>query len=202
MKILDASKVPRIIAHSKKNDAEKKKKLEADDILKYVSLLEGLDMKTVFVVRNLHKVPQIDLGTADLCFLMQTVEDLRKKVLSLIDIKEQLNAVQSMVSGLVATTKPTGLAQNLRPTTQNGNHQLTNSPSSSGLANDTNLRVKISPLQLADQSSSAAGTFSQPASVNRPSYAQAACKPPIVRSKSIDQSFIKVSTKPREFHIH
>ena len=43
VKILDASKVPRIIAHSKKNDAEKKKKLEADNILKYVSLLDGLD---------------------------------------------------------------------------------------------------------------------------------------------------------------
>ena len=133
---------------------------------------------------------------------MPTVEDLRKKVESLVDIKEQLNAIQSMVSGLVATAKPTGLAQNLRPTTQNGNHQLTNLPSSSGLASDTNLRVKIPPLQSAVQSSSAAGTISQPANFNRPSYAQAARKPPIVESKSIDQSPIKASTKPREFHIH
>ena len=108
-----------------------KKKLEADDILKYDSLLDGLDMKTVFVARNLRKVPQIDLGTADLCFLMQTVEDLRKNVESFVDIKEQLNAIQSMVSGLVATAKPTDLAQNLRPTTQNGNHQLKNLSASS-----------------------------------------------------------------------
>ena len=34
VKILDASKVPRIIAHSKKNDSEKRKKLDADDILR------------------------------------------------------------------------------------------------------------------------------------------------------------------------
>ena len=102
----------------------------------------------------------------------------------------------------MASAKPTGLAQNLSPTTQNGNHKLTNLPSSSGLANDTNLHVKILPLQSAVQSSSAAGTISQPASVNRPSYAQAARKPSIVESKSIDQSSVKASTKPREFHTY
>ena len=66
-KILDASKVPNIITHSKKNDFEKKKKLSADDILKYVSLLDGVDTKTVFVVRNLRKMLQIDPGSTDLC---------------------------------------------------------------------------------------------------------------------------------------
>ena len=92
-----------------------------------------------------------------------------------------------MVSGLVALAKPSGSTQNSRFITQNSN-QLTNLPSSSGLANDTNLRVNIPSLQSAVQSSSVVGTGSQLANINRPSYAQAARKPPIVGSKSNYQS--------------
>ena len=102
----------------------------------------------------------------------------------------------------MASVKPSGSTQNSHPITPIGNHQLTNLPSSSGSANDTNLRVNIPSLQSAAQSFSAASTDSQLANVNRPSYAQAACKPPVVGSKPIGQSSIKASTKPREFHIH
>ncbi len=68
-------------------------------------------------------------------------------------------AVENVVSGLVASTKPFG-------STQNGNHQSKNLPSSSGLANHLNHCVNIPSLQLAVQISSAAGTDSQLASVN------------------------------------
>ena len=55
------------------------KKETADDILKYVSLLDGEDTKTIFVARNLRKVPQIDPGSANQCFLMEIVKDLHKR---------------------------------------------------------------------------------------------------------------------------
>ena len=100
---------------------------------------------------------------------MKTVNDLRKKVESLVDIKQQLNAVQNMVSGLVAAAKPFGSTRNSRFITQNGNHLLINLPSSSGLANDTIFCVNIPSLQSAVQSSFAVGTGSQLANVNRPS---------------------------------
>ena len=107
--------------------------------------------------------------------------------------------------GLVTSAKPSGSTENshlITFVTQNDYHQLTTLPSSSGLANDMNLCVNIPSLQSVVQSSSATGIGSQLANVNRQIYAQAARKPRIVGSKSIDQSSIKVSIKPRECHIY
>lgn len=72
--------------------------------MKFVVLLdENVAVKNVtFVTSDLRKVPQVDPSSVDLCFLMETVDDLRRKVESLLDVKQQLSAVQNMVSGLSA----------------------------------------------------------------------------------------------------
>ena len=57
------------------------RKMDVDDILRFIALFdENLDeAPVIFVARNLCRVPQINPGTVDLCFLSEMVEDMREK---------------------------------------------------------------------------------------------------------------------------
>ena len=86
VKILgDSANVSHIIIRKGDN----KLKMDADDSLGLVALLdENLDEASVtFIARDLRRVPQINLGTVNLCFLSETVEDLCKKMEDFIGIK-------------------------------------------------------------------------------------------------------------------
>jgi hypothetical protein len=149
MRSLDESSVPRIIAHKK---TENKRKLDAEDIVKFVVLLdENITVKNVtFVASDLRKVPQVDPSSVDLCFLMETVDDLRRKVESLLDVKQQLSAVQNMVSGLSAKVN---VGLNARQNNQEQAHRPSTQPV--GMAKDTNLKVNFPP-------AASSGSSSQP----------------------------------------
>jgi hypothetical protein len=169
--------------------------------VKFVILLdENVAVKNVtFVASDLRKVPQVDPSSVDLCFLMETVDDLRRKVESLLDVKQQLSAVQNMVSGLSAKVNG-GL--NARQNNQEQAYRPSTQPV--GMAKDTNLKVNF-------PSAASSGSSSQPilASSNASgsgsgngSYAQAARKAPMVGSKVIPNASLKASSKPREHHVH
>ena len=79
--------------------------MDADDILGFVVLFdENLDEAPVtFVTRDLRRVPQINPETVDLCFLSETVGDMRMKMEDLIGIKAQIVNLHNKVGCLVSS---------------------------------------------------------------------------------------------------
>ncbi len=204
VKTLEAGTAPRIITHKK---SDSKKKLEADDILKFTSLLdEKGECEAVFVAHDLRKVPRTDPSSADVFVLMGQVDELREKVDSFMSMKQQLNEVQNMVSGLVASSKAANFSKNSsfgNLGTQNFSRQpnISAGTGGNGMAGDTNLRVAIPQSQASGQGNPSASSAA-PSGGSRLSYAKVARKPPVVGSKAVQQSSMKASSKPREFHIH
>ena len=94
----DGANVPRIIIHKGNN----RRKIDADDILRYVALFDKNlnEAPLTFVARDLRRVPQINPGTVDLCFLSETVEDMRKKMEDLIGIKAQFVNLHNILGEL------------------------------------------------------------------------------------------------------
>jgi hypothetical protein len=185
--------------------------MDPDDILKFIALLEEQTAaETVFVARDLRRIPQIDPSSVDLCFLLETVSDLRQKVDSLMDVKKQIDSLQGSVNGLIASTKMM-TQHSIQPRNagfvrQSASEVKASAPGagSSEMANDVSLRVNI-PQQPTIGSStllSAAPTAPLNGAGNRMSYAQMTRKPPVVGSKTLENSTIKASSKPRELHVY
>ena len=181
--------------------------MDADDILMFVALFDkNLDEAPVtFLARNLRRVPQINPGTTDLCFLSEKVEDVRKKLENFIGIEAQIVNLYNMVGGLVSSAKSNISQQGTQLRNQGSFWKSSNAsgmnlkPQSVGMTNDANLCVNISQTSAANTTLfSAAPSTVQDSNVGgRSSYAQAARKPPVVGSKVSDHSSIKASSKPR-----
>jgi hypothetical protein len=187
--------VPRNIVRK----GENKKKQDATDLMNYVSLMDegAKDDLPTFVARNLRRIPQIDPGSIDLCFLLETVDDLRRKVESLMDIKKEVASLQTMVSGL----KPPAAISSVRaPPLHNRDSGAASFSAPTGMANDVNLRVNVPPA--ATRREIQPSSSGERSAGDRPSYVSAARKPPVIGSKAGGLSTIKASSRPREFHIH
>ena len=52
-----------------------------------------------FVAQNLRRVPVIDPSSIDMCCLLEIVEEMKKKIDSLCDIKKQVADFSAVVSG-------------------------------------------------------------------------------------------------------
>ena len=103
-----------------------------------------------FVAHNFKRIPPIEPGTADLCFLLESIEDVRKKIDSLINIRRDVTDLQTAVKSL-SQPQPTSYSSVLRGPQQKSTapHQFHNN-NFSHLAvgsNSQHLRVKL-PLQL------------------------------------------------------
>jgi hypothetical protein len=95
VKQFPAEDVSRLITHK----GDKKKKALADDIMAlFVALDEKKCKLPIFVAQNLRKVPQIDPGSVDMCFLLETVSELKAKVDMLDDLKKQMDDIQASVN--------------------------------------------------------------------------------------------------------
>jgi hypothetical protein len=193
--------LPRNIARK----GENKKKQDATDLMNYVTLMDEADHKNdlpAFVARNLRRLPQIDPGSIDLCFLLETVDDLRRKVESLMDIKKEVTSLQNMISGLkspAALPLARAPAQAVQPNRGSGAARFSGV---AGMANDVDLRVSVSPSLAAVRNETGPSSTGERGAGGRPTYANAARKPPVIGSKAGGPLTIKASARPREFHIH
>ena len=80
---------------------DNKKKADSDDIGSFFTLLD--DHKVTlpkFFAHNLKRITPIEPGTADLCFLLESIEDVRKKVDSLMNIRKDVADLQTAVKSL------------------------------------------------------------------------------------------------------
>jgi hypothetical protein len=87
--------VPRIITHRKN---ELKRKLDAEDIINYFTLIDEqkFDGKK-FVAANLKRLPLIEPGNVDLCFMLESIMDIKKQVASLMNLKDQVQQLNDTV---------------------------------------------------------------------------------------------------------
>ena len=77
-KSLDKEFVPRLIPRKGNN----KRKKDSDNIGNFFTLLGDHKMTLPqFFAHNLKRIPPIEPGTADLCFLLEPIEDVRKLIL-------------------------------------------------------------------------------------------------------------------------
>ena len=86
-KNIAAEKVPRLQLRKGDN----KKQSDGEDIGKLWKLLDNSNVQLPSIVASdLRRIPQIDPSTVDLCFLVESIEELRKQVARLLDIKEEM----------------------------------------------------------------------------------------------------------------
>ncbi len=211
---LAADDVPRIITH--KGDKDKKKKALAEDILSlFVRLDEKKCVLPLFVAHNLRKVPLIDPGSVDMCFLLETVSDLKKKVDMLDDLKKKLDDLQASVQ-LRFSSPPIQPAPTIKMSAPAGSSAVHGGSDGSlnavGMAQDTSLRVNLQSTsrpwnQVASRNSvSAAGQgygagsgFATWGYVRQPRRVVK----PIVGSKGTTQNIgLKASNIPKLVHLH
>ena len=102
-KLLDKDELPRIITRKSDN----KKKSECDDIGSLVTLLDEhkVDLPK-FAALSVKRIPSIDPSHVDLCFLLESVEDLRSKVDALLSIKKDLSDSQNQVRSISTIKAP------------------------------------------------------------------------------------------------
>ena len=97
VKFITGSAVPRNIA--RKGDS--KKRSDADDIWKYFMLLDEHKVTNIlFLSSDSRKVLLINPGQADLCFLLKTIDDLKRKVDNLSGLKMQVEELCEAVTNL------------------------------------------------------------------------------------------------------
>ncbi len=197
VKFITDGSVPRNIARKGDN----KKRSDADDILKYFMFLDEHKITNIlFLSRDCRKVPLINPSQVDLCFLLETIDDLKRKVDSLSGLKKQVEDLGEAMSNL---TKKPPTASIASATPSVGSNSTKNNmtyasrvalpyASSIGMRNDDNLRVNLQPLQ----------TKSLMASKSQ----QEKSRPkPVVGSKSSGAgigSVFRASQQPKEFHLY
>ena len=96
-KYLGEDNVPHLIIRKGKN----KRKMDSEDVRNFLKLLEEHKIELpLFVALNAHHVPHIDPANVDFCFLLESVEELRRSVSSLMDVKNVIDGLQTTVSAL------------------------------------------------------------------------------------------------------
>ena len=195
--------VPSIIARKGDN----KKKSDAEDIVAYFTLLDESAFSDVtYVAQNLHRIPVMDPSAIDICFLLETVEDMKKKIEALSDISKQVANLNTAVNNLTIrqgnrstesfSRDVPSQQQRVPGVLQQQNisdasyaavaSAVTKAQNATGMAKDVNLQVAL-PVMSQHQSAPVR-------SFNR--------KPVVVGSKHVDNTKLKASAKPRELHIY
>lgn len=192
-KNLEEDLVPRLITRKGDN----KRKLDSEDIGKLLTILDenkvGLPQ---FAALNLRRVPQIDPSNVDLCFLLESVEELRKSVNCLLDVRKDIDALKSAVSTLSRPSSnrlnDSHPRQDCPPVPKSAQQpSLVASTSKSESSYAQSLRVNLPPLSESHQRQ-----FND----NRRAKPQ-----PIVGTKKVEASAqckLKVSSEPRAFHLY
>jgi hypothetical protein len=191
-KNLDESDVPRLV--NRKGD--NKRKMDSEDIGKFFVILD--EHKIVlpqFAAINLRRVPQIDPSNIDLCFLLESVEDLRKSVAGLLDVRKDIDNLQTTVSALSRSSI-------VAPARTNVSHRQ-----------DSGSGLKSAQQSVPVGSSKAIPSYSQTLRVNLPpasdgnpqSFTTVSRAKPIIGTKQADSSTatkLKASNEPRAFHLY
>jgi hypothetical protein len=200
--------ISRIITHKGAN----KKKADSEDIGKLITILDENKIDSVkFVAQNLRRVPLIDPGSIDLCFMMESVEEMKKKVESLLLLKQQVSELQSAVNNLAVRGTMNAAAPTFVPARNTASRN--NLPSSQapplilkaadqnsarnpgGMARDTDLRVTL------PQQGSQDDKRDSYASVARSKKQAVVGSCNIAASDSLSDQ-LKASALPRETHIY
>ncbi len=198
--------MPRLIKHIEEKD--KKRKALVEDIMSlYVLLDEHKCEMPTFVAQKLRKVPQLDPGSVDMCFLLETVSDLKAKVDMLDDLKKKIDDIQVSVQTRLNAPANNSSAARAPPSTS-GTSSSAGSGRSSGLVQDTNLQVKLPPVSQTWSDAVAARptapvTGSHPASSSSNGYTRQSfrVKPTVGSKNSAHGSGLKASTIPRQVHL-
>jgi hypothetical protein len=217
MKNLAEGSVPSIIARKGDN----KKKADADDIMVLFALLDENDITTAsFVAQNLRRVPLLEPGAIDLCFLLETIEDMKKKVEALCDVKKQVADLSDTINKLVkpdtmftnATT--TRLAPNVKPAvlqqqSQQQRPYVQRQPAFGGSSSSSYAAVaSIASSQVVSGSTGMAADSNLQVALPTNSFQYRGStrfsdrRPTVIGSKRVENAAFKASTKPREFHLH
>ena len=196
----------RIITHSKK--VENKKKLEAENIIKFFTILgEQKFTEKKFVAVNLKRIPLIEPGSVDLCFILDSLMDMKSQIGSLMDFKKQVSELKETVKSLSKqpdvhghapkntqrfTNQPAWSGKMQKQTVTNGCFSTASTQQlgtgTSGMINNVNLQVNL-PKALPQSNILQGKRF-----FNH--------KPVVVGSKRVDNSTFKASSRPHEFHLH
>ena len=209
VKNLTTCEIPRNIARK----GENKRKADTDDLMKYFALLDEQKFTgALFVAANLKRVPLFEPGSVDLCFMQESIADMKKQIDELIGIKKSVSDLQDSMRSLIDARR---CNVDLYPFQQKGNEggkQTTvpamqprasnaqNAGSSYagaavGMKEDSNLRVALPQSQH--------GSF-QDHNTNsyQSKYGTRKKKPPVVGTAKDSSSCLKASAKPREFHLY
>ena len=136
-------------------------------------------------------------GTADLCFLLESIENVRKKVDSLINIRKDVVDLQTAAKSLLQPQPASYSSVLMAPQQKSAVLYQHNSSNLSQLFNSQPLRVNLQLLQNSNNSVSSVGSA---VSSNNNTFR---LKPAVIGTKSTaDGSLkLKVSTVPRIFHL-
>ena len=96
-KYLGEDNVPRLIIRK----GENKRKTDSEDVGNFLKLLDEHKIELpLFVALNARRIPHIDPVNVDLCFLLELVEELRRSVSSLMNVKKVIDGLQTTVTAL------------------------------------------------------------------------------------------------------
>ena len=196
VKYLGEDNVPRLIIRK----GENKRKTDSEDVGHFFKLLDEHKIELpLFVALNARRIPHIDPANVDLCFLLESVEELRRSVSSLMDVKKVIDGLQTTVTALSRSSvssnaiPPQGSSQRSAVNNQQVGSAEFRRPSTTNSAKPSShaesLRVNIPPLSNSRQQLTTESRRVKP----------------IVGTKQVESSCqckLKASSEPRGFHIY
>ena len=127
---------------------DNKRKADTDDIGSFFTLLDDYKVTVPkFIAHNTKRIPPIEPGTTDLCFLLESIEDVRQKADFLINIRQDVADLQIAIK-LLSHPQPALHSSVLMVSQQNSAalYQL-NSSNLSQVFNSQPQRVNFQPQQ-------------------------------------------------------
>ena len=180
-------------------NGDNKRKADSDDIGSFLTLLDDHKVTSPkFVAHYLKRISPIEPGTADLCFLLESIEDFRKKVDSLINIRKDVADLQTAVKSLLQSQPPSYSFVLMASQQKSPVFHQHNSSNLLQLSNSQPLHANFPPLL---NSINSVSYVSPAVPSNANTFRR---KPAVIGTKSTaDGSLkLKVSLMPRIFHLY
>ena len=188
--------MPRLIIRKGENI----RKTDSEDVGNFLKLMVEHKIELpLFVALNARCVPHINPANVDLCFLLESVEELRRSVSSLMGVKKVIDGLQTTVTALSCLSvssnavPPHGSSQRSAVNDQQAGSAEFRRPSATNSAKPSSfvesLRMNIPPLSNSRQQLTTESRRVKP----------------IVGAKQVESSGqckLKASSEPRGFHIY
>ena len=157
-----------------------------------------------FVTVNLKRLSLIEPGSVDLFFMAESITELKRQIASLMGLKGQMADLNDAIKRFAFVSASSGTAAggaSKLAFAPDRTHNFKMTPSipgagmalKSGMVNDVNLKVDLN------------GKDDKRAAERKDTFAdrvKTANKPPVFGTSKAENSSLKASVQPREFHLY